>query len=175
MPFTVNGELVEDSSVRAEMRALRPRYEAMARGLERAQAEAQLHDWSRENIVERVLLRQHAVSDPEPIPQEALEEALRSMEPGDEALLRKEVEIRLRIERVLVKATAKVSPPRHREVTEYYRKNKEQFRTAEGIQSFDQVKETIEKGLHERKKQRAVENFLDHLKAKAVIEETLLP
>src|SRR5258706_3890460 len=137
MPFPVNGELVEDSTVRAEMRALRPRYEAMARGLDRTQAEAQLQDWSRENIIERVLLRQRAVSDPEPISQEAIEEALRSMEPGDEEQLRKEIEVRLRIERVLARVVGKVSPPRHKDVTEYYRKNKEQFRTAEGISAFD--------------------------------------
>ena len=36
-------------------------------------------------------------------------------------------------------AASKVSPPRHKEVTEYYRKNKEQSRTAEGIQKALQL------------------------------------
>src|SRR5262249_3000924 len=146
----VNGELVDDAAIRDEMRALRPRYEAMVHGLSREQMEAQLRDWSRENIIERVLLRQHALSDPDAA---------------------KEDEIRLKVDKVIEKVTAKVSLPRHKELTEYYRKNKEQFRTAEGIPPFEQVKELIENGLHERKKQRAVENFLDHLKAKAVIQE----
>src|SRR5436853_5940596 len=123
MPFTVNGELVEESVIRAEMRALRPRYESVARGMDRAQAEAQLRDWSRDNIIERVLLRQHALSDPRPIPAEAIDEAVSAHTPqaGAEEQLRKELEVRLRIERLLDQVTSKVSQPRHKDVTDYYR------------------------------------------------------
>src|SRR5262249_42040331 len=49
MAFTVNGELVEDSVVRAEVSALRPRYEEVARNMDPIEAEMQLREWSREN------------------------------------------------------------------------------------------------------------------------------
>jgi hypothetical protein len=137
---------VEDSAIRAEIRALRPRYESVARGMDPAEAEKQLRDWSCENIIERVLLRQEAQKDGEG-------------------------ELEARIERLLEKITSKVSPPRHKDVTEYYRKNKQQFFTPEGPSSFEQVREAIETGLHQRKKERAVENFLDHLRAKATVVE----
>jgi len=241
--FTVNGELVEDSVVRAEVRAMRPRYESVARGMDPAQAEEQLRDWSRENVIERVLLRQQALRDPEPI----------SAGEGED-------EVQLRIERLVARVTAKVARPRHKEVSEYYRKNKsgfyrpEQVRAAhifktvdetndetavlaamqeverqikdgssfeeqssdlgfvpkghlprefeellfslgenevsgifrsragfhiakayerrpEGISSFDEVKQAIEEALFQRKRERALEQYLDRLKAAAVIVE----
>ena len=266
MAFTVNGELVDDSAIRAEMRALRPRYEAVARGMDPIEAEKQLRDWSRENVIERVLLRQEAAGDPEPIPGDAIAEALGAIppQPGQDEERRKDVEIRLRVERLLARMTSKVSPPRHKEIGDYYRKNKERFlrpelvrvahivknvdesrdeaaalaairqaqqemesgasfedladrhhgelgwtprgqmvpefdqvvfslkdnevsgvfrtslgfhiakvygRKPPGISEFDEVREALENALHERKKERAVENYLDHLKAKADIAE----
>src|ERR1700681_4958091 len=273
MAFTVNGELVEDSVSRAESSALRPQYEAAVQGMDPIEAEMQLRDWSRENVIERVLLRQEAASDPEPIPVEAVEETLRSLQsrtPDAEGELRKDLEIRMRVDRLLEKTTSKVAPPKHKEVTEYYRKNKEQFRRPEivraghivknvdekvdeatalaaiqkvqeelkggasfedladrysdcagnrgelgwvprgqmvqefedvifslkeneisdifrtvfgfhiakvyerkpeGFSDFNEVRETIEKSLHRQKQERAVENFLDRLRAKAVIQE----
>ena len=238
IPFTVNGELVEDSVIRAEIKALRPHYEAAAHGLDPIAAEAQLRQWSRENVIERVLLRQEAAADPEP------------------------VSIDERVDRLLARITSKISPPRQKEITEYYRKNKERFyrleqvraahifqpvdettdeataqaaiqqthqqlgegakiedlpgygdlgyvargqmarqfddllfslgenqisnifrspggfhilkvyeRRPAGISEFDEVREALAEALHQQKKERAIENFLDRLKAKAVILE----
>jgi hypothetical protein len=173
MAFTVNGELVEDSVVRAEIRSIRPRYESMAHGMDPAAAEKQLREWCRENVIERVLLRQEALVDPEPIPVEAIEETLRSISPPpeDSGEVRKDIEIGLRVERLIERVTSKVSPPRRKEVTDYYRKHKEQFLTPEGLTDFEQVREAIEAGLHQRKKERVLESFLDRLKVKAIVEE----
>src|SRR5260370_33801373 len=111
MAFTVNGELVEDSVIRAESSALRRQYEAAVQGMDPIEAEMQLRDWSRENVIERVLLRQEASSDPEPIAPEAVEETLRSLQSrtrqGEEEL-RKAIEIRMRVERPLGKNNSKV-------------------------------------------------------------------
>src|SRR5262249_11201805 len=133
MAFTVNGELVDDSVVRAEASSLRPRYEEVARNMDPIEAEMQLRDWSRENVIERVLLRQEAASDPEPIPREKIEETLQSVraKAGAEEDLRKDIEIRMRVDRLLEKITSKVSRPKHKDVADYYRKNKEQFRRPE--------------------------------------------
>jgi len=111
-----------------------------------AEAEKQLRDWSCENIIERVLLRQEAAKDGEG-------------------------EIEARIERLLEKITSKVSPPRHKDVTEYFRKNKQQFFTPDGPSTFEQVRDVIEQGLHQRKKEKAIESFLDRLRAKATVLE----
>ena len=114
MAFTVNGELVEDSVVRAEASALRPRYQEVAQNMDPIEAEKQLREWSRENVIERVLLRQEAAGDPDPISAAAVEETLQSLRAqaaNDPEELRKDIEIRMRVDRLLEKVTGKVAPP----------------------------------------------------------------
>jgi len=173
MAFTVNGELVEDSVIRAESSALRPQYEAAVQGMDPIEAEMQLRDWSRENVIERVLLRQEAASDPEPIPVEAIEETLRSLKsptPDPEGELRKDLEIRMRVDRLLEKTTSKVAPPKHKEVTEYYRKNKEQFRRPEIVRAGHIVKNVDEK-VDEATALAAIQKVQEELKGGASFEE----
>jgi peptidyl-prolyl cis-trans isomerase C len=83
MPLVVNGEKIDDALVREEANALRPSYYEMMGGGDPISLEMQLRDWSKENVIERVLLRQAApegnverllealVADiPEPSPKE---------------------------------------------------------------------------------------------------------
>jgi peptidyl-prolyl cis-trans isomerase C/foldase protein PrsA len=173
MAFTVNGELVEDSVIRAESSALRPQYESAVQGMDPIEAEMQLRDWSRENVIERVLLRQEAASDPEPISAEAIEETLRSLQSrtrvGEEEL-RKDVEIRMRVDRLLERTTSKVAPPKHKEVSEYYRKNKEQFRRPELVRAGHIVK-NVDESVDEATALAAIQKVQEELKAGARFEE----
>jgi parvulin-like peptidyl-prolyl isomerase len=173
MAFTVNGELVEDSVIRAESSALRPQYETVARDMDPIEAEMQLRDWSRENVIERVLLRQEAAADPEPISAEAIEETLRSLnspvtERSDD--FRKDVEIRMRVDRLVERITSKVAPPKHKEVTEYYRKNKEQFRRPELVRAGHIVK-NVDESVDEATALAAIQKAQEELKAGANFEE----
>ena len=167
MAFTVNGELVEDSVIRAEASALRPRYEEVAQNMDPIEAEMQLRDWSRENVIERVLLRQEAASDPEPVSAEAIEETLQSAGPQAE---RNDIEIRMRIDRLLERITSKVSPPKHKELSDYYRKNKEQFRRPEIVHAAHIVK-NVEEGADEAAAREAIEQAQQELKRGASFEE----
>ena len=56
----MNGETVDDSLIREEANNLRPSYYQMMDGGDPIELEMQLREWSRENIIERVLLRQAA-------------------------------------------------------------------------------------------------------------------
>src|SRR5262249_3684312 len=127
--------------------------------------EMQLRDWSRENVIERVLLRQEASSDPDPIPTEALEETLRNVraKAGDEDDVRREIEIRMRIDRLLEKITSNVSPPNLNENTDYYRKNKEQFRRPELIHVAHIVK-NVDEGTDETAAREAIQKIGGDLK-----------
>jgi parvulin-like peptidyl-prolyl isomerase len=178
MAFTVNGELVEDSVIRAEASALRPRYEEVARNMDPIEAEMQLREWSRENVIERVLLRQEAASDPDPIPAEAIEQTLQSAGPqasrGEEELhtdeIRKDIEIRMRIDRLLEKITSKVSAPKHKDLSEYYRKNKDTFRRPELVHAAHIVK-NVDEGGDEAAARAAIQQAQDELKGGASFEE----
>ena len=178
MAFTVNGELVEDSVIRAEASALRPRYEEVAQNMDPIEAEMQLRDWSRENVIERVLLRQEAASDPDPIPAEAIEQTLQSAGPqasrGEEELhtdeIRKDIEIRMRIDRLLEKITGKVAAPKHKELSDYYRKNKEQFRRPALVHAAHIVK-NVGEGADEAAALAAIQQTEAELKSGANFEE----
>ena len=101
MPLVVNGETIDDALVRAEERALRPKlYEAM-RGDDSRLIESRLKEWARENMVERVLLRQDAMAA-----SPALDEAAA-------------------LEKLLAQVTANVARPRNKDVVDYYRKHRE--------------------------------------------------
>jgi peptidyl-prolyl cis-trans isomerase C/foldase protein PrsA len=179
MAFTVNGELVEDFVIRAESSALRPQYETVARDMDPIEAEMQLRDWSRENVIERVLLRQEAAADPEPISPEAIEETLRSLQSqriGAATVMersedvRRDLEIRMRVDRLVERITSKVAPPKHKEVTEYYRKNKEQFRRPELVRAGHIVK-NVDESVDEATALAAIQKAQEELKSGANFEE----
>ena len=132
---------------------MRPRYEEMMADMDPVEREMQLREWSRENVIERVLLRQTALADPEPVPADAIEpiveraRAQSSGQPGcaiDEDEIRREAEIQLKVERLVARITAKVSPPRQKDLTDYYRKHQEQFWAPETIRAAHIVKHVNE-------------------------------
>ena len=77
MALYVNGELIDDIVINEEADRLRPQYEQVFTSEDPAEIEAnekQLLDWSRENVVERVLIRQAAAKDPQPIDPEVFQQ-----------------------------------------------------------------------------------------------------
>lgn len=106
MPLTVNGEVIEESTVREEANNLRPSYYQMMGGGDPIALEMQLKEWSRENVIERVLLRQAAA-------------AIAAIE-GD-------------VEKLLAQVVAHVPPPKYKEVGDYYKKHREDFMLPEMV------------------------------------------
>src|SRR4051812_13739950 len=166
MAFTVNGELVEDSAVREEVRAMRPRYESVARGMDPMEAEAQLRAWSGENVIERVLLRQDAVSDPAPIPAEAIEEQLQQT-PAD---TREDVELRLKIERLVSRVTGKIAKPKHKEISEYYRKTRSRFFRPEQVRAAH-IFQVVDEKIDEAAGRAAIEQVQQEIREGASFED----
>lgn len=141
MGLLINGEFVDDAAIRDEAASIRDRYMEAVTGMDPVAAEMQLWDWSKENVIERTLLRQMALAEPDPIPEAEIEQAMTAVlpppggpencEPGvtragvDREALHKEVEIRLRIDRLIARLNAKVSAPRHKDLVERYKKNRD--------------------------------------------------
>ena len=101
MPLVVNGETIDDALVRAEERALRPKLFDAMRGEDSRQVEARVKDWARENLVERILLRQCARGENPTLDDDAA------------------------VAKLLEKLTAHVARPRNKDVVDYYRKHRE--------------------------------------------------
>src|SRR5258708_6351296 len=124
-------------------------------------------------LVEDSAIREEATADPEPIAPEAIEETLQSIraQAGQEPeALRKDIEIRMRVDRLLERITGKVSPPKHKDVSDYYRKNKEQFRRPEVVHAGHIVK-NVDETVDEAAAMAAIQKAHEELKAGASFEE----
>jgi hypothetical protein len=144
MGLLINGEYVDDAVIRDEAASIRPRYMEAVTGMDPVAAEMQLWEWSKENVIERHLLRQTAQAEPEPIAETEIEQAMTAVlpppggpencEPGvtragvDRDALRQEVEVRLRIDRLIARLNSKVAAPRHKDLVERYKKNRDAMR-----------------------------------------------
>ncbi len=154
VPVLVNGERIEDQTIREEARAIRPKLEEAMAGEDPRAIETRVKQWARENVIERVLLQQAALSDPEPVPEEEIEKHLSEIRPenggciapGTESQVRQEIELRYRIDRLFNRACANLSAePRNKDITDFYRKNKDQFLSEEVIHAAHIVKNVDEK------------------------------
>lgn len=156
MPLVVNGETVEDSVIAEEERSIRPRLEEAMASEPPAVVAQRVHDWARENIVERIVLRQAALADPEPVPPEQIEEIftrVRSESPSqsgciapvEDETLKRELEVRFRVDRIMERVTSKVSAPKPKDVSDYYVKHREEFVTPEMVHAAHIVKNIDEK------------------------------
>ena len=177
MPLIINGERVEDSIIRDEANAMRPRYEEMMQDMDPIEREMQLKEWSRENVIERTLLKQEAWKDPEPIPEEQIDEAVAAIEEQAgvhtkcvDPNARHEVETRMRLERLVAKVAARVARPKHKDAVEYYKKNKNQFFTPEMVGAAPIVK-NIDGNTTEEAAREAISQVAQRLKDGADFSE----
>jgi parvulin-like peptidyl-prolyl isomerase len=89
----VNGELLDENEVRAEEEAILPRLIEAMQGEPRSAIVTRAREWARENVIDKVLLRQAERGEPE----------------------------------ITKRLTAKLVPPKATELTDYYRRNPQQF------------------------------------------------
>ena len=138
MALIVNGERIEEEAVREEAERMRPRFEEAFGDDEPQAREARLQEWARENVVEQALLRQEALADPEPIPPGELAEVVKGMaeqlgiEEADERL-EQEVELRMRMQRVLDRLASGVPEPSDEAVQQHYDDHTDEFMAPEQV------------------------------------------
>jgi parvulin-like peptidyl-prolyl isomerase len=173
MALIINGEFVDDSVVRREAGVLRQQYAGAIDG-DPFEVEIQLRNQARENVIDQTLLRQEAARDPAPIAPERIAEtfaAIRSQsvvkagcDPrANDDELRREIEARLRVDRLFEKIGARLARPRQAEVSEYYRKHRDEFLLPEMVRASHIVKNIDENNTEEAALEaiRAVESALN--------------
>ncbi len=157
MSLIVNGERIEDSIITEEMERLRADYERVFADKEKGEREAQLREWSRENVIERALISQHARRSGPEVAAEQIDAAIEDMkkqyesrgqslkEMDDErkGKLREAIEVQIRTERLLREVTKNVAAPSQEEVKKYYGENKERFRTPERLRVAQIIKHSV--------------------------------
>lgn len=144
MVLTVNGESIDPKLIEKEVARLRPQYEQFAKGNNAEASEEQLQEWSKENIIERTLMKQAAFDKEYDVSALEIKEtykkakdSLKGMKTKD---AEKEVETQLRLEKLIKKITGNVGQPADSEIAKYYKDNKEQFFVPEQLRVAHIVK-----------------------------------
>ena len=187
MTLYVNGEKIDNKEIQAEFEKLRPQYDQAIRSESPEEHLGQLYEWSRENIIERVILRQEALNEPEQIPADVIEKKLQELieqSGGKEKLfeqidnecddkekrVKQDIELDLRLERLIKKIADKAPEPSEQDVREYYKQNNERFMNPEMIRVSHIVKQpTSESDVG--KMQEQMQQILAQLRGKANFAE----
>jgi parvulin-like peptidyl-prolyl isomerase len=183
MALIVNGEKIEDSEIHQEAERLRPDYERVFKDQNTKEKEAQLLDWSRENVIERVLINQEAKKYEGQVSSEEIESALAELkrpyggeeqfrgqfEGGDDKKIKEDIELQIRVERMFQDVCRYLAEPLDDAVLEYYEENKEQFTIAEQVRVAHIVKH-IDWQTDEAAAYETTRRAEDELKGGAVFE-----
>jgi parvulin-like peptidyl-prolyl isomerase len=154
MAILVNGERIEDQEIQLEVQRLRPSYEQAFAEKDPAEREAQLLEWSKENVIERTLLRQEAKTNGASIPPAEVDAAFarlkeRYEKPEDlykdfhavtDDSVKAMIETQMKVEQKINSVYAGVPEPTEGEIRAYYDRNKERFITGEQIRIAHIVK-----------------------------------
>lgn len=147
MTFLVNGEKIEDSMIQQEVERLRPDYEKAFKDQPPQVQEAQMLDWSRENVIENTLLKHEAEKYDGQIREDEVETLMARLKEqyDSEAEFYKELNTKdnekakeiirsvLKLDLLFEDIYKDLPGPSKEAVLEFYEENKEQFKTAEQV------------------------------------------
>ncbi len=188
MALLVNREQAPEAMLAAEAESLMARFRQLSPeqlsqfGFEERSMEVRAREWARENVIERMLMRQEALRDPEPIPDEALQKAEEAMyqrfggrekfqESGmDEAGIRAEAEAMVKLDRLLGRITTRLKPPKTSEVASRYRHGKDRWKVGPQVHAAHIVKHVNEQ-VSEEDARKAIDEAKAALDGGAAFEE----
>jgi parvulin-like peptidyl-prolyl isomerase len=177
MAIVVNGEKIEESAIKQEVERLRPDYERVFADQDPKEREIQLLDWSKENVIERILINQEAQTNGQAIPPDQIESALAKLKEQytdqeqlykdfgtkDDEKIKMEIEKQMRVEQTLDQICKSVPKPSKAAIQEYYEKNKEQYKSGERVRVAHIVK-YVNWQTDEETAYREISEALDELK-----------
>jgi parvulin-like peptidyl-prolyl isomerase len=154
MSLIINGEKVEDSVIRKEVERLRPDYEKAFVDMDPKERETQLLDWSKENVIERILLKQEIKNINSAIPKDHIEtilarlkkeyenpqELYEDFDAEDDGKLKEVIELMLKTEQRFSDLYKDLPKPSQAEIEKFYEENKEQFRSSDRVRAAHIVK-----------------------------------
>lgn len=154
MAVMVNGEKIEDSAIQVEAERLRPGYEKMFKDMEVKEREAQLLEWSKENLIEKTLLQQEVTKNEPKVSREKLDSIMENMKKEcknpqelyndfgveDEENLLEKLELIIRTQQKIDQIHEEAPDPSAGDIKKYYQENQEQFMVAEHVRVAHIVK-----------------------------------
>lgn len=156
MALYVNGQEVDQKDIQAEADKLRPRYEQVFADMPEDERETQLMEWSRENVIEAVLMAQAAERDIEDPPDEVIQQAYENLlqqaggkeeffnqtglSPDKADEIKADIAKRLKLERLIAQINEHTPEPSEKEIRKYYEQNIDRFTIPEMVRASHIVK-----------------------------------
>jgi parvulin-like peptidyl-prolyl isomerase len=187
MAIIIEGERIEDELIQQEVERLRPHYEQVFADKDPDQREAQLLEWSRENVIERVLLKQHVSQNAEPVPSDqinaafeqlteqagGLEQLKKQFSADSEEQIKEQLELDMKIERTISQLCVDIDKPGKDAISDFYEQNKEQLTKPEEIRVAHIVKH-IDGRVDDATAYDAIKKAHEELSAGGLFEEVAL-
>lgn len=150
MALLVNGERIDDAVLDGEFSGIKAYFESLG-NVSCCERNDEFRGYARENVVARVLLAQEAMRSHPRVPDEKIDEAIAKLveEHGGEqrfyaavgagpeqmALVRRDVEVNLRVRAMLEQLAAAAPPPDDAELRAYYEQHIEAYKTPEEVRA----------------------------------------
>ncbi|MBW8038675.1 MAG: hypothetical protein FVQ85_01600 [Planctomycetes bacterium] len=183
MTLIVNGQKIEETEIKSEFERLKPHYEQAFKDQNSQEQKAQLLDWSKENVIEMVLIRQEAKTNGAPISKDDLdsvfaktkeqyadtEQFYKDFETDDEAKIKETIRMQIQVERKLEDICKDLPGPSKEDIDKFYDQNKEQFKSPEQIKVSHIIKH-INWQADEAAAENVIKKALEELKKGEVFE-----
>lgn len=150
MALIINGERVDDAVLDGEFSGIKAYFESLG-NVSCCERNDEFRGYARQNVVARVLLAQEALRAHPPVPEADVEEALAKLKEehgGEERfyssigatpeqidVIRRDVEVNLRVRNMLEGLVAAQSPPADDELRAYYDQHIDAYKTAEEVRA----------------------------------------
>jgi hypothetical protein len=150
VPIVINGQRVDDAVLNAEFANIKAYFESLG-NVSCCERDPEFRGYARQNVVARVLLAQEAMRAHPPVPAAEIEQAINKLKEehggeqrffsaigaGAEQLdtLRRDVELNLRVRKMLEELSAKDPAPSDAELRAYYEKNIDAYKSSEEVRA----------------------------------------
>jgi parvulin-like peptidyl-prolyl isomerase len=149
MAIVVNGEKIEDSQIKQEAEDLRPKYENAFDDMNPQEREAQLLEWSRENLIERTLFRQEIISSGLTLPKEKVDtifvqlkneckdqqEFYKKYSAENDEQIKEQINAVAKMQLKFAQIFKDITTPSKEDIRKYYEENKEHFKNPEQVKT----------------------------------------
>jgi hypothetical protein len=150
MALIINGERIDDAVLDGEFSGIKAYFESLG-NVSCCERNDEFRGYARQNVIARVLLAQEATRSRPPVPDAEIEEAIDKLkeEHGGEQrffaaigagaeqmdTIRRDVELNLRVRKMLEELSAKDPAPSDAELRAYYEKNIDAYKTFEEVRA----------------------------------------
>ncbi|MHC5060489.1 MAG: peptidylprolyl isomerase [Planctomycetota bacterium] len=141
MAVYVNGEKIDEKHIQAQVEQLRPDYERTFADQPADEQQKQLYEWSRENVIEAVLLQQAARKNLGRVPSETVDKMYEQYvkqnggKTDDEKKVKAEIAERMSVEGLISTITGDVKGPSEKEIRKFYDADIDRFTMPEMVRA----------------------------------------